>query len=377
MTAPVAAADANERPASMAVPGLIVALTQTGDTLLYAVLPLYADAFGVSFFVVGVLLSLNRWVRLVANSVVAAIGNRVGPRRLMIVAALGATLSTAGYVLGPDAATLMAARVLWGLAFAALNLAIIAYAVSDRANAGKRVGAGRATIGFFQAAALIGGTLLVAPVGAREVFLLMAAAAFAGLLLCWFLPPLAMPVTSREGFRLPKPDRLDIWGFALGLVVDGIFIVTLSLLLKDTSLALAPVVVTGVLLASRWLVEVVAAPLAGSLADRFGARTLSLVNGLCLAVGLVLIAAGQDLAGSALVVVTRGAFNTLMPVMVAARASGSAMSAQATYSTWRDFGAAIGPLIAGIVFAATPQVLLYGVCAAALALMLWWCVARR
>jgi hypothetical protein len=267
--------------------------------------------------------------------------------------------------------------VLWGLSFAALNLAIIAYAVSDRGNAGKRVGAGRAAIGFFQAASLVGGTLLVAHIGPRDVFLVMVAASFAGVLLSWWLPPLAMQVNSREGFRLPKPGRLEIWGFALGLVVDGVFIVTLSLLLKDAPLPLAAVVVTGILLATRWLVEVVAAPAAGALADRFGARLLSLANGAGLVAGLALIATGHDLAGAALVVVTRGAFNTLLPVMVAERATGSAMTSQATYSTWRDFGAAVGPVVAGVIFTAVSPALLYGACAATLALMLWWCIARR
>jgi MFS family permease len=181
----------------------------------------------------------------------------------------------------------------------------------------------------------------------------------------------------QERFRLPMPGRIEAWGFALGLVVDGIFIVTLSLLLKDAPLPLSAVVVTGMLLAARWLIEVVAAPIAGGLADRFGARTLSLGAGLGLIAGLALIGMGHDLAGAALVVITRGAFNTLLPVMVAERARGSAMTSQATYSTWRDFGAAVGPVTAGVVFGAVPQSVLYGTCALLLAAMLWWCIARR
>jgi len=379
MTEPVPqpAAPSVATPVGMAIPSLIVALAQTGDSLLYAILPLYADAFGVSLFVVGILLSLNRWVRLVANSVVAAIGNRVGPRLMMTFAAVTATASTVGYVVAPDATSLMASRVLWGLSFAALNLAVIAYAVSDRGNAGKRVGAGRASIGFFQAASLVGGTVLVAYLGPRDVFLVMVAASLVAVFLSWWLPPLAMEVHQREGFRLPLPGRLEAWGFGLGLVVDGVFIMTLALLLKDAPLPLAPVVVTGILLAMRWLIEVVAAPVAGALADRFGARLLSLGSGLGLVAGLGLIAAGQDLVGCVLVVVTRGAFNTLVPVMVAERATGSAMTSQATYSTWRDFGAAVGPVVAGIVFTAISPMLLYGACAGLLLAMLWWCVARR
>jgi len=121
---------------------------------------------------------------------------------------------------------------------------------------------------------------------------------------------------------------------------------------------------------------VVTAPIGGVLADRFGARPLALLSGVALIGGLVLIALGQELAGSILIVTTRGLFNTLVPVMVAERAKSGLLASQATYSTWRDLGAAVGPVIAGVVFAAVPQASLYGGCAALMALGLWWCVAR-
>jgi hypothetical protein len=62
--------------------------------------------------------------------------------------------------------------------------------------------------------------------------------------------------------------------------------------------------------------------------------------------------------------------------MVAERARSGLLASQATYSTWRDLGAAVGPLVAGAAFAAVPQAPLYGACAALMALGLWWCVAR-
>ena len=63
----------------MALPGLVIAVGMIGDTLLYVVLPIHHAEFGLSLAMVGVLLSLNRWVRLVANSGAAALGERIGP----------------------------------------------------------------------------------------------------------------------------------------------------------------------------------------------------------------------------------------------------------------------------------------------------------
>jgi MFS transporter, DHA1 family, inner membrane transport protein len=364
-------------PGGMVVPGLVVALAQLGDSLIYAVLPLYADDFGVSLFIVGVLLSLNRWTRLIAYSVVAAIAERIGPQRLMIGAATTATLATLGYWYPAGEIMLMASRVLWGLSFAALNLSLLAYAVSDQANAGKRVAVGRTAIGLLQTLSLIVGTALVASLGPRGVFLAVAACSAVAIALACRLAPLPATAEERQGFRLPTPGRLELWGLALGLIIDGIFIITLSLLLKDNQLPFAPVVATGCLLAARWGMEVITAPVGGAMADRFGTTRLAVLTGAALIGGLVLIAVGWDLAGAALVVATRGIFNTLMPVMVAQRARGGALSSQATYSTWRDLGAAVGPVIGGVVFGAVAQPVLYGLSALILALGLWWCIARH
>jgi MFS transporter, DHA1 family, inner membrane transport protein len=293
----------------------------------------------------------------------------------MIVAATTAAISTLAYAVATHEAALMAARVLWGVSFAALNLAVLSYAVSDRVNAGKRVAVNRTALGIFQVISLAGGTALVAFIGPRDVFLVVAGFGLVAMLLSLRLPALDID-DNATGFTLPRPGRLDLWGFALGLIVDGIFIVTLALLMKDTKPPVAPVIATGLLLATRWGMEVVTAPIGGALADRFGARPLALAAGVALIGGLALIALDHELAGSILVVTTRGLFNTLVPVMVAERARSGLLASQATYSTWRDLGAAVGPVVAGVVFASVAQGPLYGACAALMALGLWWCVAR-
>jgi hypothetical protein len=56
----------------------------------------------------------------------------------MVAAAIGAAVSTTVYGLIENAAVQIAARMLWGISYASLNLATLAYAVSDRPNAGKR-----------------------------------------------------------------------------------------------------------------------------------------------------------------------------------------------------------------------------------------------
>jgi len=93
--------------------------------------------------------------------------------------------------------------------------------------------------------------------------------------------------------------------------------------------------------------------------------------------GYVLIACHIDLTGSVVIVLSRGLFNTLIPVMVMERVSGGYLSSQASYSTWRDFGAALGPLSAPWLFLALSQSQLFVGLSLLMGSGLAFCIARR
>jgi MFS transporter, DHA1 family, inner membrane transport protein len=361
----------------MALPGLVIAVALIGDALIYVVLPLYHQEFGISLAMVGVLLSLNRWIRLLANSAVAHLGERIGPHALMIAAAVGSIVSTSLYGLAEGAELQIVARCLWGISFAALNLSTLAYAVSDRPNAGKRVGLLRAMIGVVQVMALIGGAWLALEVGSRQVFVIFGAITSIALLAALLLPRLPPEPASTAGFKLPFPHKLEIWGFMLGFAGDGVFLLTLAFLMKDSITTVAPVLATAILLALRWVVEISTGPIAGWIGDRFGARQISSANGVILVAGFAAIATGHEVIGALLVVTTRGMFNTLIPVLVIERGKASVLSSQASYSTWRDFGAAVGPLSAPWLFLNVAQGPLYAALAVGLGVSAWWCLVRR
>jgi MFS transporter, DHA1 family, inner membrane transport protein len=371
------ASSTKDLPVGMALPGLVLAIALIGDALIYVVLPLYHQEFGVSLAMVGVLLSLNRWIRLLANSAVAHLGDRIGPHTMMIAAAVGSIVSTTLYGLGDGAGLQIFARCLWGVSFAALNLATLAYAVSDRPNAGKRVGFSRALMGIVQVMALIAGAWLCLNIGSRQVFVIFGAITSLALVAALLLPRLPREPTKTQGFRLPIPHRLEVWGFVLGFAGDGVFLLTLAFLMKDSITSVAPVMATAILVALRYVVEITTGPLAGWIGDKFGARQIALLNGVGLVLGFAAIAAGHEVLGALLVVTTRGMFNTLVPVLVIERGKASVLSSQASYSTWRDFGAAVGPLSAPWLFLNVGQGPLYAILGVALGLCAIFCLARR
>ena len=122
----------------------VMSLCLFGDALIYIVLPVNAEQFGVSLVWVGILLSANRIIRTFTYGWIAHLSEWIGLRNLCILASSTAVLSTAGYGFLEGGWPLLAARVLWGLSYAGLLLVTLAYAAQDRAKTGTRVGVSRA-----------------------------------------------------------------------------------------------------------------------------------------------------------------------------------------------------------------------------------------
>src|SRR3954452_21526403 len=92
VTAATVAADGHSRNAALSL-----AFAQPGDTLLYLLLPLHHDAFGVSLAEAGLLLAANRLVRIAGYGWIARLYAERGARASCLVAASAALLATFGY----------------------------------------------------------------------------------------------------------------------------------------------------------------------------------------------------------------------------------------------------------------------------------------
>ena len=114
-------------------------LTLPGDTVLYLLLPLHAAVFGVSLPEAGLLLAANRLVRIAGYGWVARGYHRFGPRAACVAATFGAAAATLGYALTTGLIPLLIARLLWGLSFAALNIATQALATAEAHGASRRI----------------------------------------------------------------------------------------------------------------------------------------------------------------------------------------------------------------------------------------------
>ena len=359
----------------------ILSLALMGDVLLYAVLPVHAQSFGVNLVWVGVLLSANRFVRVFAYGWIARLGQRFGLRRLCIVALLAAIVSTALYGLATGAAALLLARILWGLAFAGLLLVTLGYAVHDRTRVSSRLGWGRGIQHVGPIIALVAGAWLTGILGPRTVFVWLALLTAAAIPLALSLPVDRTggeaPISTRS---LGRPTLMDLLFALQGFGVDGVFAVSITLLLAQ-ELPLDLAVMSGAsLLAVRHVCDAVGAPLFGAIGERHGAGRILVVSMAFTAVGFIGIASGFTIAGTLLMLFFRSALVILGPAVVVSRMSATqpVIGDLARMHAWRDVGAAVGPLATGMLLTVVAAELLHGIVGVLVAVgMLAWARDQR
>jgi MFS transporter, DHA1 family, inner membrane transport protein len=341
---PTAAADDRVTLRNTLISSACLGIVWPGDVVLYVVLPLYAEDFGLDALAVGLLLSINRVVRILGYGWVSPLARRYGAKALTAIACLAAAISTLGYGLLGGFVLLFAARVLWGGAWGVINLMMNAYAYGDGRNAGSRVGLSRAvsSVGAFLSLVCIGPLCLsVGPHQAFTIYGLLGLAAFP--LALALSPTIAEPSDVRAPRRW-IPSDLNMLFFVLALAADGVLGATVSLLLSAYVPAASAIVGASLLLAFQRLAHIVLALFSGPVADRIGAGRLLLPCSLVVALGLGAIALGHVYTGTITVIVARALLTTVSPVLAAER-SPDRIGALASFATWSDVGLAAGAFL--------------------------------
>lgn len=351
----------------------MVALSLFGDSYLYAVLPIYYTAAGVSLAQVGWLLSINRYIRLLTNPLAGAAGSRLGWGAAFAAALWLGAATTAGYGLLRGFLIWMLLRALWGGCWSFLKLGGMAAVLADSATGqrGRLMGLFTGVFRIGSLAATAAGGLLADRLGFTTTALIFGGITAIGAAVStlqpardgrWGAPAQAAAVPGGGVHHNWLPVGGPEWAAclsagALQLVVSGIVTATVGLLVKQrlgTTIAVGPLLlgaagVSGLLLGSRFAIDLILGPLLGHWGDRRGrGPVLTLTTGVLV---LALLALGQatSLWLIAPVLVLFFAAGTGATAVLdawagdlAGRAPGRFLPA---YTTWADFGAATGPVL--------------------------------
>jgi MFS family permease len=383
--------------------GTAVALSLAGDSTLYAVLANQTELLGISLAGVGALLGVNRLIRIPGNPLAGVLHDRWGRRRLFLLGLLLGIVSTFGYSLVRGFWPLFAARLLWGTAWALINVGGYTM-VLDRSTPADR---GRMT-GFYQVSYMLGlaispilGGALTDVLGFRPAVRICAAISGIGLVVALAALPETRPpaggsqsggISAVPRWSLPelvgvlrRVDRRILLAGYIYLVTffvsNGVLMSTISLYLGQRwgeSISLNGVAIgvsslAGLLLALRALLGIVAGPAAGILSDRLGDRWPVARGGILLGVsGFLILSLLPSIwavpGGVVLVSLSAGSLIAVLAALVGDLAAndrpGITMGGLATAG---DIGSATGPLLAYALATILDLRQIYLLCAVALA----------
>ncbi len=137
-----------------------------GGGVIFPILPNLGEVIGISPFVVGIILSANRFSRLFANAPAGALTDRIGTRKPMVIGMAIQAAATSGYVIAMLApfpeGWFFSARIFWGIGSALVfaTAYTIAADVSDSSSRGANMGLIRGGVLFgFPSGVVVGGVV--------------------------------------------------------------------------------------------------------------------------------------------------------------------------------------------------------------------------
>ncbi|MBI4789003.1 MAG: MFS transporter [Chloroflexi bacterium] len=387
--------------------GLSMALSLMGDATLYTVLPLHPAEAGIALGSVGIILSVNRVIRLATNGPAGWLYDRVADRRLLFLGSLWiGALSTAIYALASGLPVLFFARLLWGLAWSGIWVGgnAIVLEMAPEAQRGRWVGIYQVWFFFGSTLGLFGGGVLTDAVGYREGLWIGAGISAIGALAAVAALSdrhggshrarvAAQPLARGLGWRAVSPA---MWAIATAygtnrLVAAGVISATLGLVIQANvgsefqlgAWQIGVASVTGGLLASRTLISLVGAPFAGMWSDAAGRRWELLALSLGLgALGIGLLAApnvGAVIVATVVGAAAAGSIQSLATALAGdlAREKQHGSNLGILY-TAGDLGSAIGPLAAYAIMPLAGLPIVYIACAALMVIVgIWTAIIGR
>ncbi len=376
-----------------------VFFTGMGGGVAFPTLPALGPVIGVSPLVVGLVLSVNRFTRVLANAPAGQVLDTVGTRRPMVAGFLVSGLVPFGYVLGlhpqvlpvavGPAPVFLAARVAWGIgtAFVFVGAFSTITHVTTADDRGKWIGymRGGQSLGF--PAGLVVGGLVSDAVSYEAAFVVAGGAGLvAALVAALSLPDVHTEGTATSSLRdLPRVVRSDVRVFTVGAVnftvrflFAGVLLSTVVLYADANDIrvgVLSATGVSGLVMATSVVASSLTTLAVGRYSDRLANRASLTLPALgVLGAGFVVLALVPTLPATLLAVVlvgvgVGGSNPPLLAYLGDISPDDDVGKLGGVYNTFGDLGSTLGPLVALPLVAAVGFRVEYLLCAGAVAVV--------
>lgn len=370
---------------------IAVSLTVMGDSLLYAVLPTQAAALGIPLASVGILLSVNRFVRLFTNEWAGRVFGRGERERPFFLATLGATVSTWMYILPWGFWPFLVSRALWGTSWSFLRLGnyLSVLERTEPTERGRWLGQVKAINRVATMLATAMGGYLTDKLGYHFAVGMFGTLTAIGTVIAYKelararklrtsndAEPSGVDKSSRDVSgtvtKASAPSHTPLGhtpaklrsrllvtyfgSFTHGLITHGLVTGTIALLLMERygeqvgifGFTIGVATLSGLVLAVRWFADIFIAPLGGSLTDRISRRRIAVVTAVLQGLSLVALAFATHpvvtiLATWAVFIVAMVFALSLESIAAEIGTQGDASHIMGRFSTVQDIGSALGP----------------------------------
>ena len=345
---------------SVFLAALAIAFCLLGDQALYSVLPIHFQKLGLLPYQVGILLSANRWIRLLTNHLAEKLTRLIDPLILFPASLVLGAILTVSYGTFSLFVFLLGARLLWGFSWSCQRqIGVMASVAGSTADSTAR------SIGIFNGIVRIGsvgglfmGALLYDTLGFTRAFLILAAISIPSIPLGFVSQKMRLstdrlPHSEEKSNPIAQFKFIFFAGFVIGCVGPGLIASTLGYILKeqvgDTLTVMTVVVgiatINGLLLSSQSLINTLGAPFLGVYLDWFGHQ-----RGTLLFFSIATCAlAGAVIATNAIIlmllVLLYFICEAAIPIMLYSRAGRDGPKTLAAMATFSDLGAAVGPIV--------------------------------
>jgi MFS family permease len=363
---------------------LAVAAALLGDAMLYVVMPSRPELWHLTIAQVGILLSANRFVRLLTNPMSSEIIRRFGVGKPFASAMWSSLIVLIIYAYSTNFLVLLLARLLWGACWSVLRLGAqwTALEHSSKFNLGLNLSYNASIIRIGAIGGALFGGILSDYVGYREALLIfgLSTLVVTGIWSKKTLKQISKLTIQKEQQRRqyknilgnPRIMVINCCALVVGLIWAGILSGTIGhylrfrygLELNFFTIALGVTSFTGLVLGLRSFAEVFVGPMGGYLSDRYGRVRVLLIT-LIFSAGCVMgLGVNLNVFNMLILLILAFAGGVLLNMQLLALAGEIAQKISRTetlsvYATFQDFGSALGPLIGLSLIASAHLSLLY------------------
>ena len=351
---------------------LITAVCLIGDSMLYVALPTHWKDVGLfSLWEVGILLSINRLVRLPLNPIVGYLYKSMSTRNGIIIASVLSFLTTLSYGFVSGFWPLLIIRCIWGLAWTLLRLGAY-FAIMDYCQSHNRGHCMGTYNGLYRLGSLVGmllGGLIADQFGLRITAIIFGIMTFIAIPLSFVYIPSStanffdeQAGNTKQGIIFNNSNVIEVLvtGMLIAMIYQGMFTATLSYLVEVHNSAqvtlfgigMGAASLAGIIQAIRWSWEPWLAPWFGKKSDgNCGRQSILVMSLLAASILFALIPLDIPLLYWIFLLVGIQVTATILTTVIDAMASdiaavsSSKIAIMTAYSLAIDLGAALGPVV--------------------------------